>query len=138
MLLDAALGSVHPRDEEHPVDPGQGLLELLGAVVAARADLDPEVLGVGRRPGQGDDVRGSGSDFAYTVLLPDRDEVIGCVYFKPTSPARPGAVVVRSWVTAEHSDLDEPLYEAVTRWLAEDWPLSVVEYAPRRSGIRIR
>ena len=74
----------------------------------------------------------SGTDFAYTVLLPDRDEVIGCVYFKPTAPARPGAVRVLSWVTAEHADLDEPLYDAVTRWLAEDWPWSVVEYAPRR------
>ncbi len=73
----------------------------------------------------------TGVDFAYTVLLPDRDEVIGCVYFKPTRPARPGAVVVLSWVTAEHSDLDEPLHEAVTRWLAEDWPWSEVEYAPR-------
>ncbi len=74
----------------------------------------------------------SGSDFAYTVLLPDRDEVIGCVYFKPTRPARAGAVDVLSWVTAEHSDLDKPLYEAVTRWLAEDWPWTAVEYAPRR------
>lgn len=74
----------------------------------------------------------SGTDFAYTVLLPDRDEVIGCVYFKPTRPARPGAVDVRSWVTAEHSDLDKPLYEAVTRWLTGEWPWSVVEYAPRR------
>lgn len=74
----------------------------------------------------------SGRDFAYTVLLPDRDEVVGCVYFKPTRPPRPGTVDVRSWVTEEHSNLDKPLYEAVTRWLAKDWPWSVVEYAPRR------
>ena len=66
------------------------------------------------------------------MLLPDLDEVIGCVYFKPTRPARPGAVHVLSWVTAEHSDLDKSLYEVVTRWLAEDWPWSVLEYAPRR------
>ena len=74
----------------------------------------------------------SGTEFAYTVLLPDRDEVIGCVYMKPTRPARSGAVEVRSWVTAEFSHLDKPLHEAVTKWLAEDWPWSVVEYAPRR------
>ena len=73
----------------------------------------------------------AGTDFAYTVLLPDRDEVIGCVYFKPTRPARRGAVQVLSWVTAEHSDLDRPLHEAVTNWLAAQWPWSVVEYAPR-------
>ena len=73
----------------------------------------------------------SGSDFAYTVLLSDRDEVIGCVYFKPTRPPRHGAVHVRSWVTAEHADLDKPLYEVVEQWLAEEWPWSVVEYTPR-------
>jgi hypothetical protein len=73
----------------------------------------------------------SGQDYAYTVLLPDRDEVIGCVYFKPTKPPRDGAVAVLSWVTAEHADLDKPLYEAVTRWVADEWPWSVVEYDPR-------
>ena len=73
----------------------------------------------------------SGSDFAYTVLLPDRNEVVGCVYFKPTSPPQRDAVAVGSWVTAEHACLDEPLYEAVTRWLPDDWPWSVVEYDPR-------
>ena len=57
----------------------------------------------------------SGRDFAYTALLPDRDEVVGCVYFKPTRPPRPGTVDVRSWVTEEHSNLDKPLYETVTR-----------------------
>ncbi len=66
------------------------------------------------------------------MLLPDRDEVVGCVYFKPTRPPSHGTVDVRSWVTEEHSNLDKPLYEAVTRWLAEDWPWSVVKYAPRR------
>lgn len=66
-----------------------------------------------------------------TVLLPDRDEVVGCVYFKPTRPPRSGAVDVRSWVTAEHADLDKPLHEAVTRWLKADWPWPVVQYAPR-------
>jgi len=73
----------------------------------------------------------SGSDFAYTVLLPDRDEVVGCVYFKPTSPPRDGAVAVGSWVTAEYADLDKPLYEVVARWLADNWPWPVVEYDPR-------
>jgi hypothetical protein len=38
---------------------------------------------------------------------------------------------VGSWVTAEHSDLDKPLYEVVTQWLADDWPWSAVEYDAR-------
>ena len=73
----------------------------------------------------------AGLDFAYTVLLPDGDDVVGCVYFKPTTPPRVGAVDVRSWVTAEHAELDKPLYDGVTRWLAEHWPWSEVRYAPR-------
>lgn len=73
----------------------------------------------------------AGSDFAYTVLRPDRDEVIGCVYLTPTDPPRPGAVAMRSWVTAEHADLDAPLHAAVVDWLAADWPWTDVEHDPR-------
>jgi len=73
----------------------------------------------------------AGSDFAYTVLLPDRDEVIGCVYLKPTTPPHRGAVAVSSWVTPAHADLDKPLYEVVTQWLTDTWPWSVVHYDPR-------
>ena len=73
----------------------------------------------------------AGLDFAYTVLLSDRDEVIGCVYFRPTEPPRAGAVEVRSWVTAERSALDKPLYEAIEAWLAQEWPWPKVEYASR-------
>lgn len=73
----------------------------------------------------------SGTDFAYTVLLPERDEVIGCVYLYPTRPPRDGAVAARSWVTAEHADLDEPLHDTVTRWVEQQWPWTDVEYAPR-------
>jgi hypothetical protein len=73
----------------------------------------------------------AGLDFAYTVLLPDRDEVIGCVYFMPTRPPRAGSVHVRSWVTAEQSALDKPLHDAVDSWLSDEWPWSDVEYASR-------
>lgn len=61
--------------------------------------------------------------FTYTVLDPDRDEVIGCVYIYPGW--------VRSWVRADRAELDKPLYEAVSAWLAE-WPLNEkLSYAPR-------
>jgi hypothetical protein len=67
--------------------------------------------------------------FTYTVLAPDRDEVIGCVYIYP---GRDGADV-RSWVRASEARLDAPLHDAVARWLAERWPFERVDYASRSS-----
>ena len=67
--------------------------------------------------------------FTYTVLAPDRDEVIGCVYIYP---AHDGADV-RSWVRASDAELDAPLHDAVARWLAERWPFERVDYASRSS-----
>jgi len=72
--------------------------------------------------------------FTYTVLPPDRPdgrEVIGCVYVYPPEPGDPGDAAVRSWVRADHAELDAVLYAAVRDWLARDWPFHVVEYAPR-------
>lgn len=68
--------------------------------------------------------------FTYTVLLPGTDEVIGCVYIYPLADGEPGADV-RSWVTEGHAELDVPLYDAVSTWLASDWPFARVEYAAR-------
>ena len=65
--------------------------------------------------------------FAYTVLRPDADDVIGCVYVDPG--ARPGSADVRSWVRADVADLDPVLRHAVRAWLAEAWPFADVEYA---------
>ncbi len=67
--------------------------------------------------------------FTYTVLSPDADEVIGCVYIYP---ARTGSgVEVRSWVRERDADLDGPLYEAVSAWIRRDWPFERVTYATR-------
>jgi hypothetical protein len=87
------------------------------------------------------DLTGHADDFArrvgftYSVLEPPGDEVIGCVYIYP---ARDDTTIadVRSWVRADRADLDEPLYEVVSRWLATDWPLRDVRYAPRRPPAR--
>jgi hypothetical protein len=68
--------------------------------------------------------------FTYTVLAPDADEVIGCVYIYPLLGAD-GQADVRSWVRADVAELDAPLHTAVSRWLAEAWPFERVEYAPR-------
>jgi hypothetical protein len=53
--------------------------------------------------------------FTYTVLDPETDDVIGCVYVYPGR--------VRSWVRASRAELDEPLRRGVAEWLASDaWP----------------
>jgi hypothetical protein len=65
--------------------------------------------------------------FAYTVLRPDEDDVIGCLYLNPGH--RPGAVEVRSWVRADVAELDGVLRRAVREWLTESWPFDEVAYA---------
>jgi len=67
--------------------------------------------------------------FTYTVLDANQD-VIGCIYIYPSNDEHVDAKVL-SWVRADRSDLDRPLYEAVRAWLANDWPLAVVDYDER-------
>lgn len=68
--------------------------------------------------------------FTYTVLDPDDGDVLGCVYIYPDQEGSPGAHI-SSWVRADRAHLDEPLYRAVSDWLASDWPFQRVDYAPR-------
>lgn len=68
--------------------------------------------------------------FTYTVLAPDSDTVIGCVYIYPSDDADHDARV-RSWVRAADAELDPLLYRAVSAWLAEAWPFRRIAYAPR-------
>jgi hypothetical protein len=68
--------------------------------------------------------------FTYTVLDPASGDVIGCVYLYP--PKRGGyGVDVRSWVRADRAELDKPLYELVSGWLADSWPFTDPDYAAR-------
>jgi hypothetical protein len=78
--------------------------------------------------------------FTYTVLdASDPDdpepEVVGCLYIYPPKkddPATAGADCrVRSWVRESRADLDVPLWQAVSTWLAEAWPFESVAYNPR-------
>ena len=74
----------------------------------------------------------AGTGFTYTVLTPDRSEVIGCVYVYPPAPEdHEHDVDVRSWVRADHAERDADLHGLVTRWLADEWPFTAVRYAPR-------
>ena len=68
--------------------------------------------------------------FTYTVLA-DGDRVVGYVYIYPAKNGPPGAADVRSWVCADRAELDIPLHDAVSAWLAESWPFTVIQYAPR-------
>jgi hypothetical protein len=67
--------------------------------------------------------------FTYTVLAPTADEVIGCVYIYPAREG--GGARVSSWVRAQDADLDEPLYFAVSGWLAREWPFERIAYDTR-------
>ena len=70
------------------------------------------------------------SGFVYTVLAPEGETVIGCLYIYPSK--LPGMdAKVRSWVRAADADLDGVLYRVVTDWLAASWPFGRVEYAAR-------
>jgi hypothetical protein len=67
--------------------------------------------------------------FTYSVIEVPGDDVIGCVYIYPAPEDT--MVEVRSWTRADRADLDKPLYEAVSKWVAAHWPFSSVRYAPR-------
>jgi hypothetical protein len=68
--------------------------------------------------------------FTYTVLDPASRDVIGCVYIYPARDTGYDASTL-SWVRASHAQLDAPLWRAVSKWLAADWPFASVRYAPR-------
>jgi hypothetical protein len=63
--------------------------------------------------------------FAYTVLDPRSQDVVGCVYVDPDA-SRTGGATVRSWVRVTHADLDETLRATAVTWLEHDWPFASV------------
>jgi hypothetical protein len=69
--------------------------------------------------------------FTYSVIEVPGDEVIGCVYIYPARDDDT-VVEVRSWTRVDRADQDKPLFEAVSQWLATDWPFPKVRYVPRR------
>ncbi len=71
--------------------------------------------------------------FTYTVLDPVTADAVGCVYIYPDTSGNHGAVV-ESWVRATRAELDAPLWRAVSRWLASDWPFESVAYAERAAA----
>jgi hypothetical protein len=84
-----------------------------------RADLERHARDFAHRTG-----------FTSTVLAPETDDVLGCVYIYPSRDEDHDADV-RSWVRADVAALDGELHAAVSAWLAEDWPFAAVDYAER-------
>jgi RimJ/RimL family protein N-acetyltransferase len=68
--------------------------------------------------------------FTYTVLDDEDGDVVGCVYIYPVPDSEYDARVL-SWVRASQSELDAPLWRAVTDWVAGEWPFRKVDYAAR-------
>jgi hypothetical protein len=68
--------------------------------------------------------------FTYTVLDPATGDVIGCVYIYPDKTGAHDAKVL-SWVRANRSELDAPLWRAVGGWLEDEWPFERPVYAER-------
>ena len=70
--------------------------------------------------------------FAYTVLNISGSMVMGCVYVEPTRKRGHDAVV---YLWARQSELagglEERLYAAVKRWVAEAWPFTAVAFPGR-------
>jgi hypothetical protein len=72
--------------------------------------------------------------FAFTVLDPASDDVIGCVYIDP-DPTGAAEAMCRSWVRAERGDLDGELAATVHQWLTSDaWPFTSVRWPGRALG----
>ena len=62
--------------------------------------------------------------YASTVLTPDSERCVGCVYFKPVGK-QPRAAGIAYWVVEDElaNNLDEHLIETVLAWIEHDWPL---------------
>ena len=72
------------------------------------------------------------SSFAYTVVSLDEASVTGCVYLYPTLKRGYDAEVYL-WAreAAPGSPRDARLFEAVSDWLASDWPFEAVAFPGR-------
>lgn len=75
------------------------------------------------------------SSFAYTVMNPDENQCLGCMYiFKPTKSGFDAEVYM--WVRKSAADegLDSVLYETVKKWISEKWQFKKATYPGREIG----
>lgn len=72
--------------------------------------------------------------FAYTMMSPDEDRCLGCVYIEPTNLPGHDAVVYM-WVRKSAFDrgMDSLLCKTAKQWIKEAWPFKNPAY-PDREG----
>ena len=73
------------------------------------------------------------SSFAYTVMNPDEEQCLGCVYIYPSNK-KDFDVETYLWVreSAFRERLEPILYDTVKGWLKKDWPFQSVAYPGRQ------
>lgn len=75
------------------------------------------------------------SSFAYTVLTPDENQCLGCVYIDPSSK-KDYDVEICMWVRQSELEggLDGHLFSTVKEWISKDWPFKNIAYPGREIG----
>lgn len=70
--------------------------------------------------------------FAYTVVSPSEQRVLGCVYIDPTrKPGYDAEVFLWARQSELASGLEARLYDAVREWLASTWPFKRAAFPGR-------
>lgn len=89
----------------------------------------------------------AGDAFTYTVLSPDGERCLGCVYVEPPArwvdetPGTPaGDAVVGLWVVADRvgDGLELRLFAAVHRWLRDMWGMADPWFRAHEDDVRQR
>jgi hypothetical protein len=68
--------------------------------------------------------------FAYSVIDPATDDVIGCVYIDPDSTGAADAMV-RCWMRVSHKHLDRSLAALIAMWIVDAWPIASARFPGR-------
>lgn len=68
--------------------------------------------------------------FAYTVLTPDKNKCIGCLYIYP-SEAQEFDSVVYFWIRDDSLELEAEFYTLIQNWLKEVWPFERIAWPGR-------
>lgn len=86
-----------------------------------------------------------GVAFTYTVLTPDGERCLGCVYItpipqsaQPLYPADGYSARVSFWIRSDELDgpLEGHLLHSLREWFAQDWPFTRVVYTVSRGNRR--
>jgi hypothetical protein len=73
----------------------------------------------------------AGQAYAYSVLDPSVDDVVGCVYVNPDPSGPSGTAEVRSWVRVSHAELDVAVATAVADWLRDGGQFTSITWPGR-------